>query len=330
MVSTIRSPKEALLKRRTALVSGLLAVVGLTALACSGGESDVVVATCRSAEDTSAPPSDLGFQAGAAAGEPRVLVVSSELCIGPNRLVFGLLDAETQQITVPEVEVSLVLPGDASISGPQPAGKAHFRQWPLGGLGVYTMQVDFDQTGIWGLEVSIPGAENDVAVARANLEVKRTSLTPPLGSAAPASNNRTSRDVGSLEELTTARPPDPDLYSMTIAEALASDKPTVVVFATPAFCTTATCGPQIEEITSLKDRYSERANFIHVEIFENPLEIQGDLSKGVVAPAVEEWGLPSEPWTFVVDRQGLVAAKYEAFTTAEEIEEGIEAVLKQG
>ena len=328
MVSTIRCLGQAFLKRRTALASGLLAAVGLTALACSGGETDVVVATCRSAEDTSAPPSDLGFETGAAAGEPRVLVVSSELCIGPNRLVFGLLDAETQQIIVPEVEVSLVLPGDASISGPQPAGKAHFRQWPLGGLGVYTMQVDFDQPGIWGLEVSVPGAENDVAVARANLEVTRTSLTPPLGSAAPPSTNRTSRDVGSLEELTTARPPDPDLYSMTIAEALASDKPTVVVFATPAFCTTATCGPQIEEITSLKDRYSDQANFIHVEIFENLLEIQGDLSRGLVAPAVEEWGLPSEPWTFVVDRQGTVAAKFEAFTTAEEIEEGLQAVLR--
>ena len=83
----------------------------------------------------------------------------------------------------------------------------------------------------------------------------------------------------------------------------------------------------LEELSELKDRYEGRANFIHVEIFDNPHEIQGDLSAAKTVPAAEEWGLPTEPWTFIVDQQGRVASKFEAFTTVAEIEEALAEVL---
>jgi hypothetical protein len=101
-----------------------------------------------------------------------------------------------------------------------------------------------------------------------------------------------------------------------------------VLFATPAYCQTATCGPQIEVVKELKDRLEDRMNFVHVEIYDNPDEIQGDLSRGIVSPTVKEWNLPSEPWTFIVDSGGLVHAKFEAFTTQEELEEAILEVLR--
>ena len=110
---------------------------------------------------------------------------------------------------------------------------------------------------------------------------------------------------------------------MTIADAVASRRPLVVVFATPAFCQTATCGPQVEVVGEIRVKYRGLANFVHVEIFDNPGEIQGDLSKAGPTAAVEEWGLPTEPWTFIVDRNGRIAAKFEGFTTAEEIEEAL-------
>ena len=147
------------------------------------------------------------------------------------------------------------------------------------------------------------------------LEVKAESATPAIGSPAPASRNKTIDDVESLEQLTTANPPDPELYRFTIADALALGKPLVVVFATPAYCKTATCGPQLGEIETLKERFESQAAFIHVEVFDNPHLIQGDLERAVAVPATEEWGLLTEPWTFVVDSDGAVAAKFEAFTT---------------
>ena len=67
-------------------------------------------------------------------------------------------------------------------------------------------------------------------------------------------------------------------------------------------------------------------NFIHVEIYDNPHEIQGDLRNAKRAAAVTEWGLPNEPWTFVVGGDGKVADKFEAFVGREELEEALVGV----
>ena len=101
----------------------------------------------------------------------------------------------------------------------------------------------------------------------------------------------------------------------------------MVVFATPAYCQTSTCGPQLDVVKGLKQQYGDRMNFIQIEIYDNPLEIQGDLSRGRIAPTVTEWNLPSEPWTFVVDDDGIVRAKFEAFTTSRELEEALVGML---
>ncbi|MCI0864777.1 MAG: thioredoxin family protein, partial [Chloroflexi bacterium] len=114
--------------------------------------------------------------------------------------------------------------------------------------------------------------------------------------------------------------PDLDLYEFSIHEALEQDKPLVIVFATPAFCVSATCGPQVGELTKVKESVGDRAIYIHVEVFENPHLVEGQRPTGGLVPAVDEWGLPTEPWTFVIDRKGLVHAKFEQFTTAGEIE----------
>jgi hypothetical protein len=130
-----------------------------------------------------------------------------------------------------------------------------------------------------------------------------------------------------LSTITSARPPDPDLYRLSIAEALDAGKPLVVVFATPAFCVSATCGPQVEVISAVKERHRNQANFIHVEVFANPDKIQGGRPAGGFVPAVREWGLPTEPWTFIIDKEGRVRAKFEQFTTEEEIEAALVEVL---
>ena len=66
---------------------------------------------------------------------------------------------------------------------------------------------------------------------------------PNIGSIPPLSRNKTLQNTGSLEKLTTDFAPDPDLYQITVEDAVATVKPTVVVFASPGFCTSPTCGP---------------------------------------------------------------------------------------
>ena len=127
-------------------------------------------------------------------------------------------------------------------------------------------------------------------------------------------------DISDLATITSANPPDPDLYRLSVDEALESGKPLVLVFSTPAFCVSATCGPQVEVVSQVKEKYQDRANFIHVEVFKDPHLIEGGRPVAGTVAAVTEWNLPSEPWTFVIDQEGRVRAKFEQFTTAQEIE----------
>ena len=300
-----------------------LLITSLGLLACSGGES--VPESCP----TPAPNGGSGATfVSPSTTELNVGVISTDVCTGPNRLAFFLLDSESETVSVPEVDVSTYYPAEGSGAEIKQVAKARFHRWPLGELGVYSIQANFDQAGSWGLQVAVAGPDGSTRYGQAVFQVKENSATPAIGSSAPLSKSKTIRDVTKLSEITTARPPDPELYSLTIAEAVARGLPLVVVFATPAFCQTATCGPQVQVVEGIKDRYRDRANFIHVEIFDNPQEVQGDLSEARNAPAVMEWGLPTEPWTFIVDSSGRIASKFEAFTTEEEIEEELKKVLR--
>jgi len=185
-----------------------------------------------------------------------------------------------------------------------------------------------DRAGAWGLVVE--GVEPDGATLQSTLSVtvRETSRTPAVGAAAPPSLTKTASDAANLGEITSDTDPDPELYATTIADALRARRPLLVAFSTPAYCQTATCGPQLDVVKELKAQYRDRVSFIHVEMFDNPDEIQGDLSRARTVPAAAEWGLPSEPWTFVVDRDGLVQAKFEAFTTRIELVAALIAVLE--
>lgn len=261
----------------------------------------------------------------------RLALASSDLAVGSNRVVFGVLDDETGPVRDAQVAVStFYLPVTGGQEGPIETVDAMFRAWPVTPRGVFTAQLEFDRAGEWGIGAVVMDADGAERKASARVRVKDASATPALGTAAPRSNSKTLADVDGFEQLTTDFKPDADFYGITIAEALDTGKPLLVVFSTPAYCQTATCGPQLDVIKELKPGYAERMNFIHIEIYDNPHEIEGDLSRAVVSPTAEEWGLPSEPWTFVVDGEGVIRAKFEAFTTREELEGAMAGVLAGG
>lgn len=248
--------------------------------------------------------------------------------VGRNRLAFGLIDSENGPIRDAAVEVqTFILSPGGQQEGPVETVMAVFREWPVSPRGIYTAELNLDREGAWGIGVIASQANGDVRSAASPVQVKKTSSTPELGSPAPRSVTKTLADVDGLDQITSDVDPDVDLYQMTVADALDAGKPLLLAFSTPAFCQTATCGPQLDVLKELKADYAGRANFIHVEVYDNPHEIQGDLRNAVVSPALAEWGLPSEPWTFVVDGQGIVQAKFESFTTRDELEAALEAAL---
>ena len=255
-----------------------------------------------------------------------MVVASTDLTVGSNRFVFGVLDSESAPVRVPEAKVTFVY---LETAPPQagPVAMARFVEWPAGRAGVYVADVSYDLPGRWGVIVAATDPDGTLYVGQAGFVVKEQSSSPGIGQPVPATRNKTARDVSDLAEITSSEVPDPDLYEITVAEAIASGLPTVVTFSTPAYCQTATCGPQVEVVASVKEGYAGRANFVHIEVYDNPREIRGDLSRARVSPHMEEWGILTEPFTFVLDRQGLVAHKFEGFVPEGDLGAAVADVL---
>ena len=257
----------------------------------------------------------------------QAILGTTDLGVGLNRVGFVLTSLE-ELITVPIASVSSRYLASGAFPGElKETIDAEFRPWPYGVRGLYTAHMTFDTPGSWAFDIGIADPDGSVRMAQLFFEVAETTLSPPVGTAAVGSRNKTLGDVETLAELTTGSLQDPDLYRTTLAEAIESGMPTVVVFASPAFCTNAVCGPQLEVLQELKDRHKGQANFIHIDFYDNPDEIQGDLERARLSPAVREWRLPSIEWTFVIDREGNVSARFEAFATIDELEAALTRVM---
>ena len=258
-----------------------------------------------------------------------VVVAATDLAVGRNRFAFGVLDAEGP-VRTSEVRVTFYhVDGDPS----KPAGQdmARFVRWPSSKAGVYVVQAQFPAPGRWGVVVETPKVEGETPTfGQSGFIVKAESSAPALGEVPPPILNRTAADVSNLAELTSALEPDPDLYRMTVADALKSGRPSLIAFATPLFCSTATCGPQLQVLSALNERHAGKVNFIHIEVYENPHEMKEDFSAGRVSPHMDQWGLLTEPFTFVLDAGGRVASKFEGFATEEELEAALAEVLSAG
>ena len=203
---------------------------------------------------------------------------------------------------------------------------ALFRPFPLGTRGLYSAQMQFDAPGEWGLEIAVLDDEANTLRAELRFEIAEQTAAPANGAAATASASKTIHDTD-IDELTTGTLQDTDLYQISIADAVQSGLPTVIVMASPAFCTNAVCGPQVDVLSELKDKYAGKAHFIHVDFYDNPTEIQGDLTRARVSPTVIEWKLPSTEWSFVVNSEGIIHRRFEAFAPLEELEQALLEVL---
>ena len=310
-----------------------LLIVGAVALAivggaCSSGSTETPGGPEEDTANLLLQPDEVPLITGPVSPDGlQAIFATSDLGVGRNRIGF-VLTSPSDFVGVPEASVSSVFFLDSDAEGEvRDTVQAVFRPWPYGIRGLYTTHVTFDEPGQWGIDIGVVGPDGGSQAAQLFFEVKEAPSAVPVGSPAVPSRNKTLDDVEGLEDLSTGSLQDPDLYRVTIADAVASGLPTVVVMASPAFCTNAVCGPQVEVLQELKDKYKGQSNFVHVDIYDNPQEIQGDLTKARLSPIVSEWGLPSIEWTFVIDRLGIVTARYEGFATLEELEQALQEVI---
>jgi hypothetical protein len=301
------------------IIAVLIFFVATLAVACGGAATTVPT-------EVPAAPSPAVDGSGL-----KTIVATKVLEVGKQRVAF-LLTSPKALIKVPEIQVTSVFLGEGqAVSETKSAG---FHLWPYGVRGSYVTEINFDRLGPWRLDIFVEGQDVQ-GKAEAILNVSEGGGVPNIGSIPPLSRNKTLQSVESIEKLTTDYAPDPDLYQITVEDAVATGKPTVVVFASPAFCTSPTCGPQTATLSELKSGHEGEANFIHVEIYENPDEIQGDLTRATLSQPIQDWGISglpdwfNESWTFVLDSDGRVSQRFEGFATLEELEFALRSVLPQ-
>ena len=203
---------------------------------------------------------------------------------------------------------------------------ARFARFPDGVRGFHVTTVDFTRAGRWNLILHIPSEDGFTPVGLA-LDIPDDTAAPSVGDPAPPSHSRTLIDVANIADLSTGETPDPGLYLVSLADAVAADKPFVVVFASPGFCTNAFCGPQAEVLSEVRSMYGDAANYVHVDLYENPVEVRLGADP-IETPILEEWGLHTDEWTFVVNADGIVTARFEAFAPFAEVEAALGELLE--
>lgn len=261
------------------------------------------------------------------------ILATKTLETGRQRVAF-LLVGQKALIKTPTAKVTTRYLGDSAAAAAESV-QAVYHPWPYGIRGAYSTELTFDRPGPWRLDIAVADADF-AAQTTLEVEVTANSPAPGLGRRPPLSRTKTLSEVADIAQLTTDYTPDPDLYRLSLAAAIQSPKPAVIVFASPAFCVTATCGPQVDAVSELKDAYPGQADFVHIEIYADPQAIQGDLAQAALAPAVTEWGfdqLPhwfNESWVFILDRQGRVKQRFEGFATRNELETVLREVLAEG
>ena len=267
------------------------------------------------------PERPAGPAAGRAAGQPGG--DQQRPGGGGNRVSFGLVDRDYMPVRPESVELRAVYYEPGAPTGQvRHRMAAEFLEWPPEGRrGVFVAQVEFDQagtatgdtSGIWELHATFDYPEEEALTIGTVVSVASEHRVPFIGDPAPPSNTPTAATVENLHTISSSPEPDPALYQLSVAEAVEDGKPAVITFATPAFCVSATCGPQVSDLSELAHAYQGQVNFVHVEVYRDPHLIEpADPSRELV-PAVAEWGLVSEPWTFVVGSDGTIGARFEQY-----------------
>ncbi len=320
-----------------ALAGALLLIIA----ACGGGGSTGPTGS-PAASGADAPCQATPEPAAAAVSEwsgsqapsvfPQIIDPGGYLACGENRLLFSFLDAANVPVAAPERKVSLALYDLGAAPGtPAVTTDATFIWAIEDEVGIYVADVDLPTSGLWGAEFTTQVDDAAPEFIRLTFPVRPERAVVSVGDPAPASDNPTLADVdGDVSRISTDDEPVEAFYEVSVADALAAHEPFVLVFATPKFCASAQCGPTLDRLKPIAAANPD-LTFINVEPYLLE-EVEGQLQPVLTdrqltaAPATEAWKLPTEPWIFVVDGDGIVRASFALIAGDEEIEAAIAAL----
>lgn len=250
-----------------------------------------------------------------------------------NRLPFGLFTQDRKAIWGPTV-VYLAKDAKSPAVGPFPApaisldvpedfqSKTSKADYGTLGNGIYVAKIK----ALKGVEqqqvMTLTNLNGRYHATLQGLGFRKQPSTPEIGAKAPVIDNPTVADVGgekNIAKICTRVLPD-SMHTVKLEDSLKSGKPVVLAFATPKLCVSRVCGPVVDVAEYLNSKYADKADFIHQEIY-----VDNKPEKGFVEQ-IGPYGLPTEPYTFVIDKRGRVAYKFEGPVTIPELEAAVRDV----
>ena len=280
-------------------------------------------------------------------------VASADLYVGaPQRFLIGLLAADAdgvRYVSYGSIDLSFAFLGDgaaAPTAGPKATatyvgapgtkteGTAPTLTQPSEARGVYQAEdVTFDQVGTWQVTATSTVEGAGPLQVTAAFPVAGAPALPAPGQRALKTDNLTMRSkdepLGAIDSraVTGGSVPDKNLHQWTIADAIAQGRPALVAFATPVYCTSQFCGPVVDAVEKLSQRFADRAVFIHVEIYH-------DNAAGEINQAAADWlfrnGDMREPWLYLIGADGKIADRWGVLWNPDEVAAELRALPPMG
>jgi len=288
----------------------------------------IIVAACGSSPNPTRTTSAAPIASGGTSVLPTI--VSSELGVGPNRILVSVTDATGKPAGSPDRKISVAFrgPGGQSIA----VSPTTFI-WALqGSIGVYVLHATFPAAGQWTADftTSAPGSAAETIPFGFDVKARTEVLSP--GDPAPSVTTPTIASAGGdVSKVSSDTKPVARFYETSESDALASKKPFVLIFATPKFCTSQTCGPTLEKLKPVAAAHPG-LTFINVEPYllkDDQGQLQPALDAGgnfQAAPATLAFKLSTEPFVFVVGADGKISSSFELVFSPDEIDAAVKAV----
>lgn len=246
-----------------------------------------------------------------------------------NRLPFGLFDADRKPIWGPTMMYLSDGTGKPA-KGPYPVKARDFdiptefqsetakSDLESVGNGFYTATIPAGQSGDQINVLTLTDTDTGFQAAATGITVAAKDPTVAVGDKVPAISTPTLDDVDGDASKISTRVPPADMHDLSLDDALKQNKPIVLMFATPQLCASRVCGPVVDVGAQVQAETDDDVIFIHNEIYKN-----NDLNAGFM-PQVGEFGLTSEPFTFVIDAEGRVVEQLQGPFVAEELKAAID------
>lgn len=309
-------------------VTGLLAF-GITACG-SNSDGDETAREAPSAKDfpTAAGHSIEDVLNAQAPSELVASPAASVFEVGDNRYPFGIFDVGGAQVDDAEVALYFAKSPQSIVQGPlpakvesletKPAYRAKGSQGPDEATTFYLVDdVKFDRSGPWLAMAVIKTKDGFEATRLPSPTVGQFPNVAAVGDKAPAISTPTADSVGGdLSKIDTRQPPD-DMHETDFKDVVGK-KPVALQFATPALCQTRVCGPVVDVAQQVKAESGEGVAFIHQEIYND-----NDPNKGL-RPQLGPFGLQTEPWMFLIGKDGKIKQRIEGPFSVEELTADVE------